>query len=162
MTPNRDYAYLESLTTYQAEKDLTAAHLILNSNPQPLNAYNCWGYTAYLLGWEPCAEWLRVKVMERHLEEHTVEIGRYNLKGHNPSDIVVEPGTVISWWDGSGRWLEHSSIVVGQDEVTGELYLLEKYGGMKRQCGRLSQTWLNMGYAYGDHIRLHRVIREED
>lgn len=146
------------LTPNSAEDALLALHLTQHIVKTDRSLYNCWGYVAYLLGWQTKNRWVDRELMNELLDHHTEVISQWNLRIGFPDEEVVEPGTVISWWHEDGNYLEHTSIVTGRDPETGEIYVLSKLGQEPRECNTLYDAWKTDGLWYGDVIKFHRVV----
>jgi hypothetical protein len=74
--------------------------------------YNCWGFVAYLNGWEECAEWLWVQDILALLESNTVK-----LRGTAPAlpgDILVYYG--IPDYGGSEE-ITHTAVYLGDGKI---------------------------------------------
>lgn len=66
--------------------------------------YNCWGFTAFILGWNSRLEWLDEDEIEYFIEEYTVPIAKEELK---PSDVLV-----YRYFDGI---ISHTAVMVDPD-----------------------------------------------
>ena len=86
--------------------------------------YNCWGFTAYMKGWEKELKWLSDRKMNNHLDIHTKQI-----KFPRVGDIAV----FRNEWEA----LTHTAIISEINEKSGRHKTLHKDG-----CRELAVEYL--------------------
>jgi hypothetical protein len=123
--------------------------------------YNCWGCTAYLLGWDDDLEWLDNVSIETYLDHNTVEIDEFNFEFDDPSEVTtLEQGRVLAFWDNTFvgyASIDHTALIVGIDS-DGECWILHKPGACFLQYQTLNNAQIEHGY--GSNITVHEVVKE--
>ena len=120
---------------------------VLESNNMPARVpdrerglFNCWGFTAWYMQWEPCAIWLRGSTMERHLRKNTVPISREE----------VQAGDIAVFYEGD--YFSHTAIILPGGDV-----ICHKPG-----CNELCiDTVENASKTYGD-VSYARPVKKSE
>lgn len=109
--------------------------------------YNCWGFTAYVLGWTDHAFWLIPSTIE-----HYLKIGSRKVRVPKIGDIVV-------WRSKKGQrtFIDHTAIITGVHSDSSN-QIIHKPGGLELQL--MPQREVNKLYPYGGIIEYRRPYKK--
>lgn len=99
--------------------------------------FNCWGYTAHLLGWDKRAHWLDHEDIDRLLDEKTTRIAKKNLAF---GDVIVYEAEDSYY---GGIVTTHTAVYIGNGKVT------HKPGRFDIETIPLADVLKRYGHYYG-------------
>ena len=131
----RDKSKLDTVIKQYGNKDNMETLL----NRRSISSYNCWGFTAVMVGWETRLHWIHEDVMTDLLLRNSVTI----------SESDVQNGDILVYSHKSDKLdLSHTAIMVDKDK---RIFIHKPGGGpleLQDICGTLGNITYDGFYEY--------------